>query len=172
VIDSKSKEKIKEVKELLSKPYSHLSSKYEDGELVYFTEEVESIISFWNLIKPDDSIIEQYAGKEKIENVSDMDNPNYWYNWNINNWGTKWDACNEEISFENETQVEYIFDTAWDVPLPFYNALAKKFPEVHIYVDYEIEGGNNGNLQYKNGDLISESSWENNPFDDEEEQDE
>jgi hypothetical protein len=48
-----------------------------------------------------------------------------WYEWNIANWGTKWDAYDfgpfEESESDNELVVQ--FDTAWAPPIGFYDAL-------------------------------------------------
>lgn len=45
-----------------------------------------------------------------------------WYNWNVENWGTKWDANCEDggIIGQSETEITVGFDTAWSPPLAFY----------------------------------------------------
>ena len=50
-----------------------------------------------------------------------------WYDWNSNNWGTKWDAnidveSDMMIRLDDET-LELRFDTAWGPPIDFYNFL-------------------------------------------------
>ena len=46
-----------------------------------------------------------------------------WYEWNIANWGTKWDAY--DISIDEDLGRELIveFDTAWAPPIGFYDAM-------------------------------------------------
>lgn len=75
-----------------------------------------------------------------------------WYNWNIENWGTKWNAYNIERR-DDETLK---FETAWAMPEPVIVALSKKFPDVEINVQYADEnwGHNYGAVTYKNGELI------------------
>ena len=45
-----------------------------------------------------------------------------WYDWSINNWGTKWNACNTEVEL-NENVLNYTFETAWDAPREIVRAL-------------------------------------------------
>jgi hypothetical protein len=46
-----------------------------------------------------------------------------WYDWNVANWGTKWDVNNDGNTVsvdEGATGVEIYFNTAWSPPLGFY----------------------------------------------------
>jgi hypothetical protein len=45
-----------------------------------------------------------------------------WYDWNVNNWGTKWDVNEPDHEVTNETVTTW-FDTAWGPPLAFYEHL-------------------------------------------------
>lgn len=71
-----------------------------------------------------------------------------WYNWNIDNWGTKWGACDtyaDEIILEKpmgKTAVVNIsLQTAWSPALPVYRKLQEMYPELEIRVDFADEGG-------------------------------
>lgn len=71
--------------------------------------------------------------------------PDWWYNWNVANWGTKWncgevwhDRTTEQITEEGRTS--YNFDTAWSPAEPVVAALAEKFPTLSITHRY-CEGG-------------------------------
>lgn len=58
---------------------------------------------------------------------------NCWYQWNIRNWWTKWNAY--ECSFD-----EYIeFWTAWDMPLPIIRELAMIYEKTSFLIDYADE---------------------------------
>ena len=35
------------------------------------------------------------------------------YDWHCAEWGTKWDACEVNIDYSNETDICYSFSTAW-----------------------------------------------------------
>ena len=41
-----------------------------------------------------------------------------WYEWNISNWGTKWDAQPFDINWEDDC-VTFQLETAWSPPIHF-----------------------------------------------------
>lgn len=44
--------------------------------------------------------------------------PLNWYDWNTDNWGTKWNACQTEFHLiENGLFTQITFDTAWNPPV-------------------------------------------------------
>lgn len=50
----------------------------------------------------------------------------HWYEWNTENWGTKWDA--EPYSFEriDDETLQLSFDTAWGPPIALYEYLEEQ----------------------------------------------
>lgn len=65
-----------------------------------------------------------------------------WYEWSIQNWGTKWDAYESrwgKVSSKGRVQ-EVSFETAWSPPLPGLQALCEKF-NLGCAVGYVDEGG-------------------------------
>ena len=49
-----------------------------------------------------------------------------WYDWSVENWGTKWDAGD---TYEDDEG--YIcFDTAWSTPHELMATLSEKYPEL------------------------------------------
>ena len=66
---------------------------------------------------------------EQGELITDESNPDYWYNWCVNNWGTKWDigSDNGEVHGLNPTIVDneasMSFDSAWSPPIGLYKEL-------------------------------------------------
>jgi len=60
-----------------------------------------------------------------------------WYDWRVQNWGTKWDAGDGRF---NDDQTAFTFDTAWSPPLP----IIKKLAEItgQTFVLGYIEQGN------------------------------
>jgi len=49
---------------------------------------------------------------------------NNWYDWNVSNWGTKWEASIYSWTKENDNSITINFDTAWSPPTALYEFLA------------------------------------------------
>ena len=92
--------------------------------------------------------------------------PDWWYNWNVANWGTKWN-CSEVWSdrVDNgqtiEGETSYNFDTAWSPAEPVVAALAKQFPTLSITHRY-CEGGMGfaGQVVYLNGEEVARDEYD------------
>lgn len=69
-----------------------------------------------------------------------------WYDWNVLNWSTKWDAYELEIDRHSPTSVTISFQTAWSPPEKVYKAIASQHPDLFISVYYEEEQGWGGEL--------------------------
>jgi len=54
-----------------------------------------------------------------------------WYEWSVQNWGTKWNCS--EASLESTNPVTIRFDTAWSPPVPVIVALGAMFPKVSLH---------------------------------------
>ena len=50
-----------------------------------------------------------------------------WYDWRNQNWGTKWPACDIEITQDDSDFLEITFNTAWSPPEPIVHALRSKY---------------------------------------------
>ena len=73
-----------------------------------------------------------------------------WYDWRINNWGTKWNASEVEVDGTSVT-----FETAWSAPNEVTAALAHRFPQQlirHTWYDEDL-GSNFGEEIYNQGVL-------------------
>lgn len=64
-----------------------------------------------------------------------------WYDWSVNNWGTKWNASDTYINFENAVNMEFSINTAWSFPLPVFIELSELYPELTFEIDCVEEGG-------------------------------
>jgi len=86
-----------------------------------------------------------FRGNLGVEERKEHGNNN-WYDWSIENWGTKWNAGNtqlhsDKIRVQNGVAVlEFMFDTAWSLPEPIYEKLAEMYPDLCITVDFDEEG--------------------------------
>tara|TARA_B000000532_G_scaffold1587_1_gene1246 strand:+ start:43 stop:495 length:453 start_codon:yes stop_codon:yes gene_type:complete len=89
--------------------------------------------------------VKQHLGKDgqvmfETHEFPDGKNDDRWYHWNIQNWGTKWDACHVEIEYYDDSQIEMRFDTAWSPPEPICNRLREMFDDIHISWFYDEPG--------------------------------
>lgn len=62
-----------------------------------------------------------------------------WYQWSIDNWGTKWDvdATIEQI---DEEFIEIEFDSAWAPPVKWLAQVEPMFPELKFQLHYDEPG--------------------------------
>lgn len=76
-----------------------------------------------------------------------------WYEWNIQNWGTKWNAYDTKFEDHEDGTTTLQFDTAWSHPYPVLEALSVKFPHHQMEVAYADEdlGHNLGSYFITNG---------------------
>ena len=60
---------------------------------------------------------------------------NDWYDWRVENWGTKWNGYN---GIFNDDQTAFTFSTAWSPPLPIIKKLAELTGESFVlgYIEY------------------------------------
>jgi hypothetical protein len=141
----------------------------EDGKNIEVPEEERKIeielsqpspISFWNFIAPTEEELPYYFGhKTKPEDEPD---PNAtteermakamlfegsgWYDWNIRNWGCKWDANDEELDtdldkLEPHDSLTYRFSTAWSPAEGVFRAMTEQHPELSFEFHCEEEQG-------------------------------
>lgn len=131
--------------------------KYDPDAIV--VEEDTSAFSFWNFITPPTEILPVYFGHEKPEKPEGYEDwsmedkfthdlkftGNNAYDWNIRNWGTKWDASDVNLdTFEEDgvlKSVSLSFSTAWGIPEPVFKAMCEQHPELKFYFECEEEQG-------------------------------
>jgi hypothetical protein len=98
---------------------------------------------------------------------------NNWYDWNVRNWGTKWDVAvsNDEkypdtelLEYKSEGEdnwVVYKFNTAWSPPAPAIIKLSTLVPNCVVTLDFEEETGWGGEYEFVRGEMTAESDYEN-----------
>lgn len=76
-----------------------------------------------------------------------------WYDWSLNNWGTKWNAYDQSDNGD-----EIVFCTAWSTPVNAMQLLSAKYPEIEFRIQYADEdfGHNVGEYHLMNGYIIHE----------------
>lgn len=84
------------------------------------------------------AICEDLTPEQKAERISKYGYDN-WYDWRLENWGSKWDAQEPSI-LENEYDLTITFDTAWSPAIPYIKQVAKMFPKL-VFDLYFMETG-------------------------------
>ena len=100
-------------------------------------------------IQPD----EWELGRQAFQNQLQYGAPT-WYEWSIQNWGTKWNACGYEAGTDYGTNCKALwFKTACDAPVPVIEELARRFPEVDLTHRWagDVIGHNCGMHEYSAG---------------------
>ena len=112
-----------------------------------FTEEEEGdekpLLDFEKVIPYPDSAPPKYPQAINIE--EQMKHPfSKWYNdfgydWCIENWGTKWNAC-EQVNVLGEEEIDLDFQTAWSPPHGIYKKIQTRLPNCSISWFYREDG--------------------------------
>jgi hypothetical protein len=89
--------------------------------------------------------------REKNEELIKKYGADNWYDWQVMNWGVKWDV-NATLSSEDENVLKYWFDSAWCPPLEWLRAVGKLYPELEFTLDYEESGCQFEGTMYAHGD--------------------
>jgi hypothetical protein len=80
----------------------------------------KKIASLMKHLKGEDVALFQHLRKRP------KDQEDNWYQWNVDNWGTKWDATISHYEQMDESTVFISFETAWCPPIALYDYLTEK----------------------------------------------
>lgn len=154
-----------------------LNKDYNNDEFkVQMRERAESLVEFKHDIHCADcktpfepvpklnTIEDVYALGKIIHENAKLYSATTWYDWNIEQWGTKWDVCDaycdgiRKDKASKEYILEYEFETAWSMPENFFIKFSQMFPTVEITVEFADEdiGSNCGTAIFVNGDISFE----------------
>lgn len=147
---------VQAVKEQLSAPYTRLVSEYdgEKGKTVRVEKVVTRDFSFWNIVKPEGPALDAYY--DSLAKAGAMP---FWYDWNCEFWGTKWDT-DAELSEHAPDHLQYVFDTAWAPPVAALTALSEQHPKAWIELEWEEEQGFGGTFVFQNGSAEETETYE------------
>lgn len=115
-------------------------------KLTVHTEE-NPVFSFWNIVQP--------TTPEELETYHDQG----WYDWNIENWGTKWNASDPEVLEEQSGLWNVYFATAWSAPHEVLVKLSEQHPEVSIRNEWREEQGYGAHQVYSEGTHWLDKEW-------------
>jgi len=82
-------------------------------------------------------------GTAEREQCAEQGIPN-WYDWNVENWGTKWDVSTEGLEFfdngDGTASIGGWFDSAWSPPIEAYNTFCDMMDNCSLEASYYEPG--------------------------------
>ena len=106
---------------------SHADSQQID--MIYNIMNTEDTPLCQTLIPMDEKLLE-------ISGISDEYNPQGWYEWRLDNWGTKWDIYETHCTRIDANTLQLNFLTAWSPPIPVFDKLTDMGYEINArYLD-------------------------------------
>ena len=107
----------------------------------------QKISAMWDLISNEEEVgllgamvpqppnlFREGISQTKQEELDKQGIPN-WYDWNITNWGTKWEVASEFLEYESGT-IFGSFDSAWSPPETAYATFCRNNPDCSIWSRY------------------------------------
>jgi len=175
------KEQVDSIKDRLNKPYKktfenwNMQSHQMEFKEYEFSNPIFAFHNIYNHIE--DGVSDEVYHKQSDHTLPIeeqlMFKENNWYDWNVRNWGTKWDvAVNNDDKYpdtvlhehksEGEDQwLVYGFQTAWSPPAPAMEKLSALVPNCVLTLEFEEETGWGGEYEFVNGELTAQSDYEN-----------
>ena len=92
-----------------------------------------------SLVSPEKNEIHDGTGFS-FAGTHPIPDPDNWYNWSIENWGTKWDACEPNISHNTTDYFSVNFESAWGPPLEWMKKVSEDYPLLTFTIEYEEPG--------------------------------
>jgi hypothetical protein len=179
IVEGNDQLNVARLKKQVGEPFTRKYADYKSIEGELKLVEVEStfnnpVFAFWNIIKPEDMhayLHDKDTGVPK--EGEEWFQSNNWYDWNIRNWGTKWDVAvadtdeypetvliDEGIDTNQKYFLVYRFDTAWSPPSQVIQKLSLQYPTLKLTLDYEEETGWGGEIEFNNGQQIDVEQYE------------
>ena len=183
-------EDVNKLVEQMNQPYKQVHDTWniESGQmekkLSTYPNPVFAFHNIYNHIQ--DGVSDEVYNEQPTRSALDVNDPNWWadtqkvaetdnswYNWNVRNWGTKWDVAVGDNEAYSDTYIEgptengenlvvyYNFHTAWSPPVPAMEKLSAQYPRLLFTLSYEEETGWGGECEFLRGKMISESTYEN-----------
>jgi hypothetical protein len=167
-------ELVQELKKQVSEPYVMPVESRGDLNFVVNDQKVESEFSFWNIIRPTNMTV---YPEQPVRSDLDVNDPNWWadtvrvsktddswYNWNMRNWGCKWDASFVELVVDEENGENWVlvykFDTPWSPAMPAMLKLSEQYPNLLLTLEYEEEQGWGGEVEMMKGKISAQSEYD------------
>jgi len=153
-----SKEDIAKVKAQVG---ATIKTKYKSADEVDEEVDREPIFSFMNILPPPEDKLDEYHAVHGYADGKKTGDTEYnWYNFNVREWGTKWDARDVDLLEDDETYLHYKFDTAWSPPTEVIAKLAEQNPNLNITLEYREEQGWGGEIAFNGSTAEVVKEWD------------
>ena len=174
------KEQVDSIKNRLNKPYTkkhdnwNMETQQMEVKTYKYSNPVFAFHNIYNHIEAgiaDEEYIKQPDYTLPIEEAMKFKG-NFWYDFNVREWGTKWDvAVSDDNAYPDTELLEhksegedqwlvYRFNTAWSPPAPAMEKLSALVPNCVVTLEFEEETGWGGEYEFVNGQMTAESSYE------------
>lgn len=165
---------VKKLMEQMNQPFTMLHNSWDVTTQSVINKNTlypNPVFAFWNIIKPTD--LDTYHKQPAVYTKTTLDfEGDDWYNWNVRNWGTKWDvAVSSTETYPNTTVedtangdnhvVHYNFETAWSRPMGALTKLSEQYPDLLFTLSYQEETGWGGECEILRGIVISDMQYDN-----------
>lgn len=146
-----------------------------DGKVVEATS--QGVLKFWNFISPAPEAQGTYFAYSSVQpaNYAEMTfeervmnsmtfATDGWYDWNIRNWGCKWDASETDVQpihqIGDTYGLDYSFETAWAIPEGALTAMVEQHPELEFNIWCEEEQGWGATFTGSEGVFTLTQEWD------------
>ena len=95
------------------------------------------------MVPPPENMFHGNLGEKERKECAEKGIPN-WYDWQVSNWGTKWDVSTEGLEFidnkDGTAEITGWFDSAWSPPIDAYNTFCEDMDGVYLEAFYDEPG--------------------------------
>lgn len=99
---------------------------------------------FNHFIPQPENIFRENLSTDKQKELAEEGIPD-WYNWNIDNWGTKWNVAIDDMDVcvynDGSADVFYVMRTAWAFPVPVIEQMIRDYSHLGFSIQGEEDSG-------------------------------
>ena len=112
-----------------------------DNRVILSHDDSQQIDMIYNIMNTEDTplcqtLIPMDEKLLEISGISDNYEVQGWYEWRLENWGTKWDVYETQCTRINANTLQLYFYTAWSPPIPVFDKLVDMGFEINArYLD-------------------------------------
>ena len=130
-----------------------------DNRVILSHDDSQQIDMIYNIMNTEDTplcqtLIPMDEKLLEISGISDNYEVQGWYEWRLENWGTKWGT----YSHEREAENIFVFETAWSAIPNLVRILAESYSDFKFIYEYADEdtGHNVGYYEYFRGVILTQ----------------